>query len=416
MRETSLRALRHRDFAIVWWSALISNSGQWLQLIALPFVVFDLTDSNAWLGAVAFSGMMPMLLLTPVAGVIADRVPRKLVLLCTTSAQASVAVLLWVLWNSGQLDAWTILGLSLVSGVANGLQVASWQSFIPLLVPRESLLAAVRLNSMQFTGARAIGPAAAAGVLATWGPGGAFLLNALTYAVVLVALVVVRPRPVSSLGKGTRLWEVLREGIRYARARSTVVQAMATTFVASFCGQSLLQLAAGIADEEYNVDEKGLAILVAASGFGAVLASIFVVVRADSVRRSAMALFGLAFYCAGVAVIGLAPNFTVGALGFLITGAAHVHVAIAMNTSIQIQVAEEIRGRVMSIYLMGVFSGMPLGALVGGALGDIVGLRPVIVGYSVLMAMYLVLCVTRFQRLEHLDADHDVIASDNNAA
>ena len=340
---------------------------------------------------------------------VADRVPRRLILLFTTVVQTGVAVTLFVLWTTDQLTAWRILGLSLVFGTSNGIQVPSWQSFIPLLVPRESLLPAVRLNSMQFTAARAIGPASAAIVLATWGPGGAFLLNAVTFGLVLSALLVVRPRAIASQGRGERLRVVLREGIQYVRARHTVMQAMATTFVISCFGQSLIQLAAGIAEEEYHVDERGLSFLIAATGTGAIVASVFVVVRADFIRRSRMALSGLVLYCVGVLLIGLAPNFTVGLLGFFVNGAAHVQVAISMNTSIQIQVAEEIRGRVLSIYLMGVFAGMPIGALVGGTLGDVIGLRPVIVGYAVVLALYIVVVLTLFGRLERLDVDHDVL-------
>lgn len=416
MGQTSLRALRHRDFAIVWSCALVSNSGQWLQQVALPFVVYDLTQSNAWLGRVAFASMIPALVLTPLAGVVADRVPRRLILVCTTLVQIAVAVSLWLLWTAGELTPWRILGLSLVFGISNGIQVPSWQSFIPLLVPRDALLPAVRLNSMQFTAARAIGPAAAAAVLATWGPGGAFAVNAATFGVVLVALAVVRPRAVASQGVGEPLFRVLREGLRYVRARTTVMQAMATTAVISLFGQSLLQLAAGIAGEEYGVDERGLAFLVMATGVGAIVASLFVVVRGDFVRRSRMGLTGLGFYCVGVFLIGTAPSFAVGVAGFFVMGAAHVQVAIAMNTSIQIQVAEEIRGRVLSIYLLGVFAGMPFGALLGGTLGDVVGLRPVIVGYSVVMALYLVVCLTVFGRLERLDVDHDVVSDGDEGA
>lgn len=410
MRQTSLRALRHRDFAIIWWSALVSNSGQWMQQVALPFVVYDLTKSNAWLGRVGFASLVPALALTPIAGVVADRIPRRAILLCTTIVQAGVAVALWALWVTGELTPWRIFALSLVSGISAGVQVPSWQSFIPLLVPRESLLPAVRLNSMQFTAARAIGPAGAAAVLAVWGPGGAFLVNAASFALVLTALSVVRPRAVPTQTRGVSLGRVLREGLRYVRARATVMQAMAVSFVISFFGQSLIQLAAGIADEEYGVDARGLSLLIAATGTGAIVASVFVVIRGDFVRRSRMALTGLGFYCVGVALIGTAPTFALGMLGFFINGAAHVQVAIAMNTSIQIQVAEEIRGRVLSIYLMGVFAGMPFGALIGGILGDLVGLRPVIVGYAVAMAAFLVLCLTAFGRLEHLDVDHDVLA------
>lgn len=407
--QSSFSPFRHRDFRLFWSSAFISNSAHWMQQITVPFIVFEMTDSNTWLGAVAFATLIPGLFMTPLGGVIADKVSRRLVLMGTLTIMTLVAATYLVLWLNDELTPWRILILALVQGVAAGLQLSNWQSFVPLLVPRSDLLPAVRLNSIQFTASRALGPLIGAALLTTVGVGAVFFVNAITYLLLVAVIAAVKPRTAPSAA-GENLREVFKDGLDYVRRRRPLVQAIVTAFALSLLGQSLVQLAAGLASEQFDVGATGLAGLVTATGLGAVGAAGFSVIYGDKIRRSTVAVRGLIVYGAGPIIAGLTTYYFFGLVGYFFLGAAHLTVAIALNTSIQIQVEESVRGRVMSIYLLGIFAGQAIGAFLAGRIGDLFGLRLVYVGYGVLLLLYAVFIARlRFGGLRLLDADHDTL-------
>jgi predicted MFS family arabinose efflux permease len=272
-------------------------------------------------------------------------------------------------------------------------------------VPRESLLDAVRLNSMQFTAARAIGPAFAGVVLRTWGPGGAFLGNAVSFLVVLAALAVIRPGR-QQIAAGTRRFrDEFRHGLRYVRDKAGLWQPIVTVLAMSTFGSSVVQLAVGFSRDEFGKKESGFGFLIAVFGAGAIVASAVLLVIADRVRRSRTALTGLWLTAAGVFLLSVAPSYGYGLLALFVMGLAWVMSAVSLNTAIQSKVADEFRGRVMSLYLMGLQAGVPLGALVQGRLGDRFGLRPVVRGSAVVLAAYGLFALLVLGGLRALDGD-----------
>src|SRR4051794_15754455 len=188
-------SLRHHDFAVFWSAGLISNTGSWMQTITVPYVLYQLTHSTTWLGVSAFAAFFPSLIVGPIAGPMADRLSRQRILMVTQSAQMLVAFSLWAFWVAGAATPWVILAHLLVSGTAGGINISSWQSFVPLLVPPGDMLNAVRLNTMQFTGARAFGPPIGGLVLAPFGPPPPFMFNALPHPLGIAPLGSVSPRP-----------------------------------------------------------------------------------------------------------------------------------------------------------------------------------------------------------------------------
>ena len=396
----------YRDFALFWTAALISNSANWLQNVVVPFLMLELTDSNGWVGLASFASLFPAFLLTPIAGVLSDRLPRRLILIATQTVQGLVAVSYFVLYQSDHLDRTWILALQFVSGISAGFQVSAWQAFVPLLVPREHLLTAVRLNSVQFTVARALGPLAAIALLGVFGTGLAFAVNAATFALVALAVALARPRQVMGVTSSESIRTVFRDGLRYVRQHASLRQAAATGFIISFLGQPLaFALAPGLAAGVYDNGDTGQRLLLLALGSGALLMSIWIVGRSGRYPRSLVTMGGLTAYAAGVVLVGLTPWFAVGMLGFFINGMAHLTVAVSANTTIQLQVDDRIRGRVVSIYILGVLGGLPTGALVGGVLADVIGLRPVIVTMGLLMALYTVYAKRRLDGLRSFDID-----------
>jgi MFS family permease len=373
-RLGALDALRHRQFALFFGAALVSNTGGWLQSIAAPFLLYEVTRSNTWLGLAGFASLSPGILLAPVAGILADRYPRRRILLATQCLHASVALGLCLLAVSGAANAPRILALLLVGGVANGVQMTSWQSYVPLLVPRESLADAVRLNSSQFTISRALGPALGGVVLASAGAAVAFGLNAASFAVVIAVLALGRPR-VTTWSSDAPALEQLREGLRAVARNAALRTAVLTAFAVALLGQSVMSLAAGLAAEVFGVREIGLGAMTSMFGTGAMLGALAIAFFPEAGRRSGMTQAGLFAYAAGLGLVAATRQLGFGLAGFLLMGVSHVLVTISLNTSVQVQVADELRGRVMSLYLMGIFAGIPLGALVLGSLGDALGLQ-----------------------------------------
>src|SRR4051794_22650242 len=267
-------SLRHHDFAVFWSAGLISNTGSWMQTITVPYVLYQLTHSTTWLGVSAFATFMPSLVVGPIAGPMADRLSRQRILMVTQTVQMLVAFSLWAFWVTGHATPLNILLPLLISGIAGGINISSWQSFVPQLVPQEDMLNAVRLNTMQFTGARAFGPALGGLVLARFGPATAFMFNALTYLLVIAALAAVSPRATVAVGVGERFLDQFREGLSYVRARAALSLTVLTVFMISLLSSAVIQLAPALAKDEFGVGKAAYGLLVAMFGAGAIIGVI----------------------------------------------------------------------------------------------------------------------------------------------
>jgi MFS family permease len=394
---------RYRDFALFWSAALISNTGNWMQSITVPYVLYLMTRSGTWLGIAAFANFFPALAVGPWAGSLADRFSRRSIVLVTQSVQMVVAFSLWAVWVTGLATPWVLLAHVFVYGAASGINIASWQSFVPQLVPREALLGAVRLNSVQFTGARALGPMLAGLVLAVFGPATSFMANALSFLVVIGALLMVHPYPAPVEPATGGYLEHFREGIAYVRARISLSLPIVTITIVSLFGSAVLQLGPAIARDEFGVGKAAYGFLLGMFGAGAVVGALVMSAYGDRVARSRMAMTGLVSYTAGVLLLASAPVYAVGLLAVLSMGVSYLLVSVSLNTSIQVRVAETYRGRVLSIYLMGLLAGVPFGALIEGLLADIAGLRATIAGAGVLLIVYTLVVLTRFDAMSPLD-------------
>lgn len=402
-RGGSFAVLRHRDYAIFWSAALVSNTGSWMQSIAVPFVIYEMTHSTVWLGFAAFMNFVPAMLVGPFAGSLADRVPRKRILLVTQTIMMVSAFTLWAVWATGIATPWLIVGICFCTGFVSGLNITTWQAFVTQLVGPTELVDAVRLNSMQFMGARAFGPALAGVVLQAFGASTAFFANAVSFLLVLVALLLVQPRAQDFSTGGGRVLAHYLEGLRVVRASRALLLPVLMIGIVSLLGTSVIQLAPAVAKSEFGVGRGAYGLLVAAFGIGAVVGSVLVATVADRVRRSVAATLGSVGLATGIVVLGLAPGYSVGVIAMGVMGASYLFVATSVNTGVQARVSDEYRGRVMSIYLSSLLLGVPVGALIQGKLAEVFGLREVIVGSGLLWLAFLVWSVLRFDRLRPLD-------------
>jgi len=403
-------AFRSRDFSLFWTAALVSNTGNWMQTITVPFVIDQMTHSTVWVGVAAFCAFFPSTVVGPLAGSLADRYSRRSVLMWAQLILAVSAFALWGTYATGVATPAIILVCVIIGAIGAGITIASWQAFVTQLVPKESMLSAVRLNGMQFTGARAFGPALAGLVLATLGPSSAFFFNAITYLLVIAVLAVIAARPVAHTSAPGTVRDHFREGWRYMRARTVLVLGVLGAGVSALLGISVVQLAEPFARNVLHEGPGKYGLMVGAYGVGAILGSFVMVGTGDRWRRSAFTVVGFSMFVVGEVVLGLAPAYAFALVGLGAIGLAQVLAMVSCQTAIQVNVDEQFRGRVLSIYVMCFFAGTPVGALIGGIVAEVIGLRATVVGAGVLMACMIVYLMIRYDRLRPLDesiADFD---------
>lgn len=407
-------ALRVPEFRRFWFGALVSNSGSWMQNVSVPFVLYQLTESATWVGLASFAQFLPAVLFGPLGGSLADRFPRRTVLLVAQSAMAAIAVALWALWSSGAAAPWSIVALVALLGAVSGVSIGSWQAFVSELVPRPLLLNAVTLNSAQFNGARAFGPALGGLVLATWGASGAFALNAVSFVAVLGALASIRGGRRAAISdpaqRGTILGET-RETIRYIRGMPGIATCVLVVASVGFLGSPVFPLLVVFAEEVFGVSDSLYGLLGAALGIGGVLATPLIAGKGSGMLRSTLASWGLAVYAGTLVIFALSPVYVMAVLALVAAGGAYLTVSSTLNTTIQVQVAESRRGKVLALYVMGLTSSYPLGSLVQGWIADLVGVRAVTaLAGAVLLLVWLRLRVG--DRFLVMDADPAALDSD----
>lgn len=369
-------ALRIPEFRRFWIGAVISNSGTWMQNVSVPYVLFQLTESATWVGLASFLQFVPALFMGPLGGSLADRFPRRTVLLVGQSGMGLAAVGLWLLWSSGAAEPWSITVLVGVFGAIAGTSIGAWQAFVSELVPRRLLLNAVTLNSAQFNGARAVGPALGGLVLGTLGASWAFALNAVSYLAVLAALASITPsRPAKRDGPRQTVLSELSETVGYVRRMPGIGTSIAVVMALGFLGNPVFPLLAVFADQVFSVEGFRYGLLGAALGVGGVLATPFVAGTGSGMARSTLVGASLAVYGTSLVLFAASPSYWPAVLCLLVAGGAYLGLASTLNTTIQIQVAEERRGKVLALYVMGLTSSYPLGSLVQGALADQISVR-----------------------------------------
>lgn len=391
----AFRALRHRDFALFFAGAFISNIGMWMQNVTVPFLLNEATGSAAWIGLGGFAQFLPATLMGPLGGVLADRLPRRRLLMMSQSMSMLVALALWISVRDGQVDPGILVGLVAVSGLVSGIGIPAWQSLVSDLVPGHALLNAVALNSAQFNASRAVGFMLGGVTLSQFGPGAAFLANALSYVAVLGALALVHGGRVAASHGEPREPGAFRLALRYVRERAGLRIAVLTVGMVAFLGSPVVLFTAVFAREEYGVGQGAYGFLAAAFGVGATLGSVVLSAYGDGFRRSRLAVAFVGVYGAAVTAMGVLPWYVGGLLALFTVGVGYVVTISVLNTSIQLTVDPRFRGRVLALYFMAFTGGYPLGALVQGALADVVGVRAVVAAAGLALVGYAAYLATR---------------------
>ncbi len=353
----------------------------------MPYVLYKTTGSAAWVGLAGFCQFIPGVLMGPWSGAIADRFDRRRVLLTTQTALAFCALGLWAMWQAGIRSPGALVAVVFATGVISALNIPSWQAFVTELVPKEDLLNAVTLNSAQFNAARAIGPALGGLVLATLGPSWSFLLNAVSYGAVIGAVWLVRVPVRRTVRTGQHVIADFTDACRYVWRHRGILTCIVLVFAVAFLANPMLQLSAVFADGVFGAGAAGLGLLTAAFGTGAVVATPLVSHFSIELGRARLVAVSFTWLAGSVIAFGLSTELWQGTLAMFSTGVAYLALIATLNTTVQLSVVEEMRGRVLAVYFMTFTAGYPLGSLLQGWLAEVFSPRvTVATSGSVLLA------------------------------
>lgn len=385
-------ALGASDFRLLWLGMLPATLAWQMSVVASGYAALVLSGSATWLGLVSSATGWPLLLLSLVGGVVADRVPRRTVLLASQSVLALGAASIAGLSLLGALQVWHLVVLGLSQGAAFAFQVPARQAFIAQLVGGRLLRNAVALNNAGMNFARIAGPALAGGLLAApgVGVGGVFAAMAGLFVAVILTLLRLPNRPVpvagGKPGGGVGGWDQMLEGLRYIRSSPALRALLGLAVVTLFLGLPYQQLMPLFSEQVFQVGAAGLGLLMAANGVGALAGSLAMAALA-SVRRQGALQLGLGIGLGlGLVAFALAPWYplAVGLVGLV--GFAFAAYTSSNNTLVMVNAEPRLHGRVMSVYVM-TFAVTPLGALPLAALADLVGARTAIAAAGAVVAL-----------------------------
>ena len=368
-------SLRYVNYRLWFVGALVANVGTWMQRVAQDWLVLTvLTDSSGTaVGVVTGLQFLPMLVLSPYAGLVADRLPRRQLLMVTQGALGLLAAGLGALVLTGTAELWHVYVFASALGVVTAFDNPVRQTFVAELVPRESLPNAVGLNSTSFNAARLIGPAASGLLMAAVGPGWAFIINAVSFGATIVSLTVMRTDELRPLERTRRGKGQVREGIAYVKGRSDIMTILVVVGVVGAFGLNFQMTSAMMASEVFGkgAGEYGLlgSVMAVGSLSGALLAARRKQPRVRLVLAAAFA-FGVTS-----GLMALMPTYELYALMTIPMGIASLTMMTAANATVQMSTEPRMRGRVMSLYMMVFLGTTPVGAPVVGWVGEVFGPR-----------------------------------------
>jgi MFS family permease len=401
------RAFRHRNFLLFWSGAFLSNTGTWMQAVAQGWLVLQLSNSAFWLGVDAFMSTAPGLVFTLVGGVFADLVDRRKLLIYSQIVAGLTALILGTLIVTGVVKVWMILVLSFVTGCCMSIAAPSYMALVFDLVDREDLANAVALNSTQFQLARALGPVAAGIAFKLFGVAGCFFANGVSFAAVVIGLAMVRyrtrnaERPAVDPARGKFLTNLI-EGFRYVSSRPRVSMLLIISAVTSLFGAPYIAMAPVFARDVLHLGETGLALLMGMAGAGSLFGALFLAYLGDFRRKGWFVLGG----CLGFAVcligFSLSTNVVVSVIFLFALGFAIVCSVAVTNTLLQKLVMDEMRGRVLSLFMLSFIGAMPIGNLIAGAASQRFGAPRTLAVGGLIIIVFVAMVTWRNPRLREL--------------
>jgi predicted MFS family arabinose efflux permease len=379
-------ALTYRDFRVLWIGAFLSTIGTWMQKVAQNWLVLTITGSSAFfLGLDSFLGELPILLFTVVGGVFADRHDRRQLLLVSQYIQMTTAFTLAALVYWDVVRIWHVLALSVITGLAQAFGGPAHQSLLPSLVGKDDVPNAIAFNSIQFNLARVIGPLFAGAALAAFGMVACFGLNGLSFLAVIAAIMSLRVRHIPPAAT-RRMREEFQSGLAYVRSHPALLGLAVLGFAGTFLGNPLLTFLPLFAQNVLHGDVTQYTHLMSSAGAGAVTGALVVAWRGRFPHMGRNVLLIQIVLGALMVLFAMTRYFWVNAFLLFAGGACMVMVFATLSSLVQLNAPNEMRGRVMSLYMVAFRGGMPLGSLLGGWLASITGAATILTLNGILLS------------------------------
>jgi MFS family permease len=372
--KTIFRSLKYRNYRLFFGGQSISLVGTWIQRIATPWLVYHLTGSALLLGVVGFAGQIPTFLLSPFAGVLTDRWNRYRILIVTQILAMMQALVLAILFFMGTIEVWHIIVLSVLLGCINAMDIPARQSFvIDMVGKKEDLGNAIALNSSMVNGARLLGPSIAGVLIASAGEGTCFLVNGLSYLIVIATLLKMKVEPGKINNKNKNVLKELKEGISYTFGFPPIKSVILLLGLISVMGMPYAVLMPVFAKEILHGGSHTFGFLMAASGLGALTGAIYLASKKSVLGLERIIPLSAGVFGIGLIAFSLSRFFPLSLSLMVITGLGMMLQLASSNTILQTIVDDDKRGRVMSFYTMAFIGTAPFGSLMAGALANILG-------------------------------------------
>jgi MFS family permease len=401
------RALSNRNYRLFWAGAFLSNVGTWMQAVAQGWLVLQLTNSAFWLGLDGFMATAPGFLLTLVGGVFADLIDRRRLLIYTQVVAGLAALVLATLVATNVVNRWMVLGFSFVTGCCMALASPSYLAMTYDLVGREDLANAIAMNSTQFQLSRVIGPSLAGVGFKFFGLAGCFYANGLSFIAVVVSLVKVRPlqprEPAAHAVNDRRAFlRDLFEGFRYVRNRPRVSSLLLLSAVNSMFGAPYFTMVPIYARDIFHLGATGLALMMGIAGAGAFFGALLIAYLGDFKHKGWFVLGGAMIFGMCVTNFALSSTLAVSLVFLFGLGFALVCSVSITNTLLQKLVTDEMRGRVMSMFILSFMGTMPIGNILAGSASHRFGTPHTLAAGGLVVTLAALTVAIFNKRLRHL--------------
>ncbi|TYQ25451.1 MFS transporter [Pseudanabaena sp. UWO311] len=373
-------ALRSRNYRLFFAGQGVSLIGTWMTQIATVWLVYDLTQSAFMLGIVGFTSQIPSFVLAPFGGAFVDRFSRHQILIGTQILAMGQSLALATLALSGAIQIWHVFALSLFQGIINAVDAPARQVFVfELVEQREDLANAIAINSTMFNGARLIGPALGGLLIARVGEGYCFLIDWLSYIAVIMALLAMRLVPTDiPMVAGSHLQKI-KEGFVYAFSSPPIRSILLLSGLVSLMGMQYAVLVPVFADKILKGDAQTLGFLMAASGVGAIFGGVYLATRRSVIGLGKFIVISPSVLGTGLIIFSLSRFLPLSLFAMFLIGLGTILQISAGNIILQTIVDDDKRGRVMSLYTMSFLGMTPFGNLLGGTLGDRIGVTDTLI-------------------------------------
>ncbi len=401
---TAWAPLRQPVFRALWIATIVSNVGTWMHITATAWLMTSLAPSTVMVALVQTATSLPIFLFALPAGVLADVLDRRRLILATQTWMAVAAATLGGLTLAGLTTPWLLLGLTLMLGLGAALNAPAWQAIVPELVRRNELMAAVALNSAGFNVARAIGPALGGLIIGIIGAGGTFLLNAGSFFGVLLVVFLWRRPPATSTLPAERMLGAMRAGLRYVRHAPALRAVFVRSAAFIVAGSALMALLPMFARRELAVTSLGYGFLVGSFGAGAVAAAGFVPTLRNRMSTDLFVVLGTLLFAGALTTMAFVHQFIIVCVTLAGGGAAWLALLSSFNSSAQAVLPSWVRGRAMAIYMLIFFGGLAGGSVLWGTAAAYIGIpRALLVAAGSLVAAFVLTARFKLSRAELLD-------------